>query len=158
MAQQLYKRNGVKAERTGERDQWINDRHREWGFNAPAFDLDFAMVEYSYGEARAVVEYKRFTAEVTVAHPSHKALAGLYNSRGEQIPAWLAKYWPDTGAFRVHILNPPARKLFGRTCLNLTERQYVARLFEVRGFDPEVQMQKIEIELGDTPPPTSGRP
>jgi hypothetical protein len=34
--------------------------------------------------------------------------------------------------------------VFGRICLNMTERQYVARLFEVRGFDPKLQMRRFK--------------
>ncbi len=35
----------VRQERTGWRDEKISQRHREWGYNCPAVDLDFEVVD-----------------------------------------------------------------------------------------------------------------
>lgn len=48
-------------ERSGWRDMELSGRHRIWGFNCPAVDLDFLMVEYNLGIAIAVVEYKHLS-------------------------------------------------------------------------------------------------
>ena len=45
-------------ERTGWRDQALSERHRAWGWDCPALDMDFVMIEYDNGKATALVEYK----------------------------------------------------------------------------------------------------
>ena len=147
----LYLPGRVKPEKTAWRDEKISARHRQWGFDCPAVDIDFAVIEYSNGDAFAIVDYKREGAKVTIAHPTNKALSGLYRKTCddpptfELIPAWLARYWPETWAFRVACLNPPAFKLFRteRQVVELTESEYVSRLWEARGFDPAIQTLKI---------------
>ena len=72
---QSYKTNGVRAERTGWRDQALSDRHREWGFNCPSVDLDFLMVEYNIGLPVALVEYKNERAWMPdFRHATYRAL------------------------------------------------------------------------------------
>ena len=49
-------------ERTGWRDERISQRHRLWGVECQAIDLDFLLVEYrsEYDDIRpvAIIEYK----------------------------------------------------------------------------------------------------
>ena len=146
-------------------------------------DIDFAVVEYNDSKACAIVDYKRVGADVTIDSASHKTLADLYrkgvplvpivshdasgaitirivgaasNTTFDPVPAWLARYWPDDNwAYRVACLNPPAYKLFRteKQVVELTEQQYVSRLYEARGLDPETYMRKITIRLGNTLPP-----
>jgi hypothetical protein len=37
------------------RDEAISQRHRLWGFNCPAVDIDFLMIEYDQGKPAACV-------------------------------------------------------------------------------------------------------
>lgn len=93
-------------ERSGWRDKEISQRHRSWGFNCPAVDLDFLMVEYNLGCPVAVVEYKHhLSTETNFKHPTYRALGQLYDERGKQLPLLVAKYWPDIWAFKHLPLN-----------------------------------------------------
>ena len=72
------------------------------GLGPPALDLDFPMIEYSYGVPQALVEYKDWRAAVKLVTPSFKALGSLYNKKGEQIlRLGVAFYWREPIAFLV---------------------------------------------------------
>lgn len=120
----------VRKERTGWRDESLSRRHREWGWNCPAADLDFLMVEYNVGRPVGLIEYKHFKArQPNVMHPTYRALGELANAAG--LPFMLAFYWPDVWAFRVRPLNQMAADYF--TFRNvLTERQFVTTLYRMR--------------------------
>lgn len=119
-------------ERTGWRDQGISERHRTWGTNCPAVDLDFVMVEYNIGEPAALAEYKHFRARMPdLRHPTYRALASLAD-RDPPIPFFIAFYWPGAWAFRVYPVNDLARDLYGPEYADLTERQFVASLYQAR--------------------------
>jgi hypothetical protein len=45
----------VKKERSGWRDLELSGRHRRWGWDCPAVDLDFLFLEYDKGKAVALV-------------------------------------------------------------------------------------------------------
>ena len=47
----------VKEERSGWRDEMLSQRHRDWGFNCPAIDIDFLLIEYNSAKVKALVEY-----------------------------------------------------------------------------------------------------
>ena len=53
-----YDKDGVRLNQTGWRDEWISNRHRTWGFDCPATDIDFLMVEYTNRNPIALIEYK----------------------------------------------------------------------------------------------------
>jgi hypothetical protein len=57
----MFDPSKVRRERTEWRDLELSKRHREWGLNCPAVDIDFLMVEYYYGKPVALIDYKRFT-------------------------------------------------------------------------------------------------
>lgn len=121
-------------ERTGWRDQAISKRHRDWGFNCPAVDLDFLMVEYNIGEPAALVEYKLFSARMPdLRHATYRALESLAN-RLPPIPFMIAFYWPVAWAFRVHPVNDMAMALYGPDHVDLTEREFVESLYRARGW------------------------
>jgi hypothetical protein len=48
----------VRDDRSKWRDQRISERHRQWGFDCPATDIDFLLLEFSAGKAKALIEYK----------------------------------------------------------------------------------------------------
>ena len=64
-----YSVDGVRQERTNWRDQELSARHRTWGFNCPAVDLDFLMVEYNIGKPVGLIEYKHFKRGVSRDSP-----------------------------------------------------------------------------------------
>lgn len=127
----------VRPERTGWRDPEISLRHREWGFDCPAVDLDFLVVEYNIGKPVALIEYKHHFARVPdTRHPTYRALADLadnYGGNGGALPFLLVFYWPEVWAFQVQPMNKVARDCFHAPVLHLTEREYVQRLYQLRG-------------------------
>lgn len=123
----------VKPENLEFRDGDLSARHREWGFDCPAVDLDFPMVEYNRGEAAAIVEYK-YAATDTVpdlTHPSMTALAGLANAA--EIPFIVACYTREPWTFRVYRGNDHAERIYREEGRLLTEREFVASLYFIRG-------------------------
>jgi len=138
---QKWSREGVRLERTGFRDQEISERHRFWGFDCPAVDIDFLMLEFNRGQPIAIIEYKRFTAqEPNPKHPSYRALSTLadgyagYSMAIDEhgpLPCLIAFYWPKIWAFRIKLLNDAASACFDDGEM-LTERAYVKRLYWMR--------------------------
>lgn len=121
-------------ERSGWRDEAISRRHRDWGFNCPAVDLDFLMVEYNLGCPVAVVEYKSHQAKPPVLkHPTYRALGELYNREGEQLPLFIARYWRDVWAFRVLAVNESAQRWLGpNKWVDMSEHEFVTGLYKLR--------------------------
>ena len=55
----IYDENGVRQREAKEwRDEWISERHRTWGYELPATDIDFMLVEYTGDRPVALIEYK----------------------------------------------------------------------------------------------------
>lgn len=128
---QAYSLDGVRQERTGWRDQEISNRHRMWGFNCPAVDLDFLMVEYNLGKPVGLIEYKHARAQLPdLKHATYRALIELADIAG--LPFCVAFYWPEVWAFRVYPVNETARKHFAAPHEDFNERQFVARLYRIR--------------------------
>jgi len=127
-------------ERTGWRDEAISGRHRQWGFNCPAVDLDFLVVEYNLGLPVALIEYKHKQAIMPSAqHPTYRALRDLAdNYSGGPLPFMLVFYDPEVWSFRVYPLNDVSRSFYSQVpdytdgCIHLTERRYVKSLYHMR--------------------------
>jgi len=123
----------VRPERTGWRDAGISQRHRRWGWDCPAVDLDFLLLEYDKGKAAALVEYKHEQADLQYAtHPTYRALIDLGNSAG--IPVFAVRYADDWSWWRVVPLNDIART-FLPTRTEMTEEQWITLLYRVRGME-----------------------
>ena len=128
----------VRPERTGWRDQGISERHRRWGFNCPAVDLDFVLCEFDEGRPYAIVEYKcQGASPIHRSHPTLRALADLGNRA--KVPVFLVVYSRDYVVFRVVGLNylgdqkvPQAR--------DFNEQEYVSFLLSLRGRKPNGQL------------------
>ena len=124
-----------RTERTGWRDAELSERHGHWGFNCPAVDLDFVMMEYNYGKPCALVEYKHTNARVVNAtHPTYRALIALADGyRDGPLPCFVARYDPTDWSFVVTPLNQAAKDHYlhsaGET---LTEQQFVCSLHFLR--------------------------
>jgi len=122
----------VRQERTGWRDGAISARHRHWGFNCPAVDLDFLVVEYNVGKPVALIEYKHNAARLPdLKHATYRALATLADGYREPLPFVVAFYWPDIWAFRITPVNATARRHFADDEM-LCERDFVRRLYRLR--------------------------
>lgn len=140
--------DGVRRERTGWRDQEISLRHRTWGFNCPAVDLDFLMVEYNLGKPVGVVEYKHARARVPdVRHATYRALCDLADIAA--LPFLIVFYYPPYWSFRVHPVNGVARQNFIDGQM-LTERQYVMALYRMRRL---TLAKHLADKLNDELPP-----
>lgn len=121
----------VSKERTGWRDEGISKRHRRWGWNCPALDLDFLLLEYDHGRAAALVEYKNEHAETQYStHPSYQALIDLGNRA--EIPVFAVRYSDDWSTWRVTPLNDLAEK-WVPVQANMTEMEWVVTLYRIRG-------------------------
>lgn len=145
------------SERTGWRDQEISRRHREWGMNCPAVDLDFVLLEFNHGVPVAVVDYKHCAKANPLEGLNEwaiKAMSELYNRHGENLPFFVARYWPDSWAFKVLPMNEPARKLLSDEWTSMTEQQWVTGLHRIRkrvlSVGDEKQIARLRQEM---PPP-----
>lgn len=123
----------VKEERTGWRDLDLSARHRQWGWDCPAVDLDFLFLEYDRGKAVAIVEYKHERAMPQKAsHPTYQAMIDLGNRA--KIPVFAVRYAGDFSWWLVVPLNEcaevwlPERK-------HMDERQWVELLYHMRGYE-----------------------
>ena len=43
-------------------DRELSDRHRKWGHECPATDIDFLLNEYNHGIPVAIIDYKHYLA------------------------------------------------------------------------------------------------
>ncbi len=120
----------VTQERTGFRDEALSRRHRLWGFNCPATDVDLLMVEYDHGRPMALVEYKEYSARE--AEPNAiKALCLLANN--SRIPFFVVRYLRDLSRFRSFAQNDFARGFLPTDGEALTELEFVTLLYRLRG-------------------------
>lgn len=138
-------------ERSGWRDEEISARHRAWGVNCPAVDLDFLMVEYNVGAPVALVEYKHHRAqEPNLKHATYLALVDLADSAG--LPFVVAFYWPKAWTFRVLPINGFAKRTYSGKGL-LSERRFVESLYHLRGLKIE---ERVLANLNTTTDPQEG--
>ena len=121
----------VRLERTGWRDLSLSQRHRRWGWDCPAVDLDFLFLEYDRGEPVALVEYKHELAAIQYpSHPTYQAMRRLGTRAG--IPVFGVRYAGDFSWWRVSPLNELAKQwVVAQT--EMTEAGYVSLLYLIRG-------------------------
>jgi len=122
----------AKIERTGWRDLGLSERHRRWGWNCPAVDLDFLFLEYDRGQPVALIEYKHENAAPQYAsHPTYQALINL--GTRANVPVFAARYKSDFSKWTLIPLNGVA-KTIQATRICLTEREFVTFLYLLRGY------------------------
>jgi hypothetical protein len=127
-----YSSDGVRQEQKAWRDGAISARHREYGVNCPAVDLDFLLVEFHIGKPVALIEYKRFPTPLSLtSSATFRALLNLAEDRFVPLPLLVVRYWPDIWAFEIARLNTVAEQHFTLGEI-LCERDYVARLYKLR--------------------------
>lgn len=123
--------NTVSPERTGWRDEGLSRRHRQYGFDCPGVDIDFLLIEYDYGKACAIVDYKRKNPEtVKHNHPNVKAMVDLGNRAN--IPVFITFYAKDFSWFYPVPVNKLAGQYFPENKI-ITEREWVILLYRMRG-------------------------
>jgi hypothetical protein len=133
-------------ERHNKRDAILSLKHRSWGFNVPAVDIDFLMIEYDQSIPKALIEYRHINGAIRV-DASIKAIIALADAAN--IPFFVVQYsyatddgtlWKeatvDTPArFRIICMNPLAEKYWFTWDDNdwLDEQAYRKWLHEIRG-------------------------
>lgn len=141
----------VRQERTGWRDQALSRRHRQWGFNAPAVDIDFLMVEYDHHTAKAMVEYKAYLGQkIDTETSAIRALEDMANRSG--LPFFVAAYDPTDFWFYVKPMNDIAKRyLPEKTARSISEADFVRLLYRVRGIPcpPQVSAACNTRKRGD---------
>jgi hypothetical protein len=95
------------------RDEKISQWHRELGFDYPAVDLDFILVEYTRAIPAAIIEYKHSNCQrIEIDHPSYRVLRRISNAL--DLPLFAVRYdfenYPEPW-FRVVPLNVAAKRL-----------------------------------------------
>lgn len=136
----------VRKERTGWRDAKLSERHRHWGWDCPAVDLDFLFLEYDRGKAVALVEYKHEKAMPQKAsHPTYQALIDLGTRAG--IPVFACRYADDFSWWRVVPLNEKAKEFIPER-IEVDEAGWVKLLYKIRGYDvPQSLLEGLNITL-----------
>ena len=124
----------VRPERSGWRDLGLSERHRKWGWDCPAVDLDFLFLEYDKGQPIAIVEYKHELARPQyVSHPTYQAMINL--GTRANIPVFAARYKNDYSEWHVTALNTVAKKWLPKKEI-MTEKAWVTFLYKLRGYVP----------------------
>jgi len=128
----------VRPERSGWRDLELSHRHRKWGWDCPAVDLDCLFLEYDKGQPTAIIEYKNEKAAPQFAsHPTYQAMINL--GTRASIPVFAARYKTDFSTFAVVPLNNIAKSRLPER-KEMTEREWVTFLYELRGYTPPEQL------------------
>jgi hypothetical protein len=121
----------VRPERTGWRDMNLSERHRLWGWNCPAVDLDFLFLEYDKGKAVAIVEYKHERARPQMPlHPTYQAMRDLADRAG--VPFFACRYKADFSEFIVTPLNGKSKVILAER-ESMSEAGWVSFLYSIRG-------------------------
>jgi hypothetical protein len=152
---QTWSLDGVRQERTGWRCDAISLRHRQWGFNCPAVDLDFVMTEFNHGKPVALIEYKdRRAQEPNLQHSTYRALTALADGyKDGPLPFLVAFYCPDDWWFRVIPVNGPANNHWKHCVgIKLTEQRFVKGLYLLRKRELTKQDDLVIGKLNDRVP------
>lgn len=132
----------VRQERSFWRDEGISQRHRKWGFDCPAVDLDFLLLEYDNGEPVAIIEYKQeHAATQWASHPSYRAIISLGTSAA--VAVFAVRYSSDYLLYRVTPLNPKASQFMSGSH-KLSEPEFVALLYQLRGREMPPNLLEAE--------------
>jgi len=145
----------TRPERTQWRDQKLSERHRKWGFNCPAIDIDFLMIEFHVGKPIAIVDYKRYTGSIkNLNQKSINAISTLANN--SNIPFFVVFYWDDIWAFQITAINNIAKNILQQHKIDknkiLTEQQYVSFLYKLRNIKLTKEEEKLIKFLNNTLP------
>jgi len=154
---QIWSSDGVRQERTGWRCKQISDRHRKWGYNCPAVDMDFMVAEYNYGKPVALVEYKEASArEPSLTHPTYQAISALADGYADgPLPFMVVFYNTRHWCFRVVPVNEKARRYYAHVAgAVITEQRFVRSLYLLRKTVLTKQDEAAIARLNDVLPET----
>jgi len=127
-----FTEKSVLPESMGFRDMDISNRHRLWGWDCPAVDIDFLMCEYNLGQPIGIIEYKHHNiGGINKNNISYKVLKNLADQRINPIPFFIVLYWRDIWAFRVIPMNDKAETFVNQPTM-MTEYEYVGMLYRIR--------------------------
>lgn len=134
-------RDDVTQERSGIRHLELSRRHREWGVDCPATDID-CLVEIARGVPVAIIEYKRDTADLEQSLQSWRSLWILADKA--RIAFFLAVWSQSAGeySFRIERANNRGVEMIrehrgiSRQDETMSEREYVKFLYLIRDRDP----------------------
>lgn len=134
------------------RDVDYSDRHRLYGFNVPATDVDF--VEYDRGWPKAIIEMKHEKAGKVeyLTDRNIICLRNLANMAG--LPLFVARRAHDMSWVRVTAGNELACPFLGQPIPNetgsqMTEVEWVLFLYKIRGREPG---PCAKAEINNLPP------
>lgn len=123
--------NSVRMERTHWRDEALSERHRLWGYDCPAVDVDFLLVEYDRKEPCAIVDYKHEKLSEWHRNASSTAISRLATKAG--IPAFVCAYADDFSWLWPIPLNELAEHWISeQNGERLSEQEWVALLYQMR--------------------------
>ena len=119
--------------------------------------MDFLLLEFNHGVPVAVVDYKHFAKVDPLAdlHDSAiMALSGLYDDHGMNLPFFVARYWPESWAFKALGMNERARQWLPRDeWVSMTEKQWVTGLYRMRKDILDVRDRRYIDRLNNLMPP-----
>ena len=72
------------------RDAWLSGRHRLWGRDVPAMDLDFILAEYDRCVPIALIDYNHEHDTINLESANTRTLVALGDMAG--IPAFIVRY------------------------------------------------------------------
>lgn len=135
-------RTDVTRERSSWRDLSLSRRHREWGIDCPATDID-CLVEIARGVPAALVEYKKAGADIVRSYQSWKALYLLADRA--RLPFFLVRYSCDPWRFSIATANSigwdAVSRITGLKTLReveFDELAYVRFLYSIRERNPDM--------------------
>lgn len=102
----------VKPERNHFRCEEISTFHREMGYNYPAVDLDFVLLEFDNAIPMALIEHKYIKAKPALDTKGYMAMS-ILATRG-QIPFFEVRYNIPITALKVTPINPLAKQILDR--------------------------------------------
>ena len=137
----------VRPERTGWRDQQLSERHRRWGFDCPAVDIDFLLLEYDKGKPIALIEYKHELKQTfSMGHPTFHAVMTLADRAN--IPFFAVRYKHDLSKFKVCTGNIIAENYLPEGEAIFTEQKWVKFLYKLRGYDcPQSILDGLKVAV-----------
>jgi hypothetical protein len=148
--------NSVAQERTEWRDREVSRRHRDWGYDCPAADIDF--LEYDRGRAVALCEWKlgkdweendAATQAYNANDWSLKAMRDLADRAS--VPLFVIVRQKDMAWFKIYPESKLARAAFDNSGVGVSmykaesEAEFVAFLYWLRKREvPDHIWNKIE--------------
>lgn len=125
-------------ERTHCRDDALSERHRRYGSNAPAVDLDFLLIEFDDCKPAALIEYKSEHAQKQyLSNPQFQVLINLGNMAN--LPAFFVRYAEKFTWFEITPLNAAAKNRL-QNSVRVTEKKYVKFLYWLRNREAPAEV------------------